>query len=249
MKKRCAAIVQARMSSKRLPGKSLMTLGDKPIIQHVFDRLKLCKSLDVILLATTDNPADQKLVNYARGQGLEVFVGDEDNVLKRFVDAAAKVHADEVVRVCGDNVFLAPMEVDRLLESHFTENAEYTTNSFDDGTLAVLTGCGFAVEVVSAEALQRVQDVTKDKVNLEHVTPYIYKNANEFRMNIVKLPEEMQLDGLRTTVDNLEDLENVNQIYANVPELNPKNIIDYVRNENDLLLKMKHISEHNVKKV
>ncbi len=226
-----------------------MTLGDKPLIQHIFDRLKLCKSLDIIVLATTDNPADQKLVEYAQGQGMTVFIGEEENVLKRFIDATAMVNADVVVRVCGDNVFLDPREVDRLLESHFNESAEYTTNSFNDGTLAVLTGCGFAVEVASAETLQKIQAETNDQVSLEHVTPYIYKNPDKFKINVVRLPEKLQLKGLRTTVDNREDLANVSQIYADVPGANSTDIVDYVINESELLRKMKTIGELNVKKV
>ena len=102
-KPRVAAIIQARMGSTRLPGKVLMPLSGKPVLWHIIHRLRKCRMVDVVAIATSDQPCDDPLVEFARNEGVELVRGPEDNVLQRYALAAEKLAPDYIVRVTGED--------------------------------------------------------------------------------------------------------------------------------------------------
>ena len=115
-KNRIIAIVQARMGSKRFPGKMLEKLGDHLILEWVITRLKRSKYISEIIVATSNLNIDDKIKNISSMMGVKCFRGDENDVLGRFTEAARKYNAYWVVRVCADNPFIDPIEVDRLID-------------------------------------------------------------------------------------------------------------------------------------
>ena len=128
--KRIIGIVQARMGSTRLPGKSMVRLQDKPIIEHVLRRVRRAQTLTEVILATSDHLRDDVLCEVAERLGVQVFRGPEDDVLKRFVLTAQRFGADIVVRMCADNPLVAPQEIDRIVKHHLCTGADYSFGEF-----------------------------------------------------------------------------------------------------------------------
>ena len=122
------AIVQARMGSTRFPGKMLKKLGSYHILEWVINRLKRANNLDGIVLATTTLPEDDVLQQKAKFWGVDVFRGSKEDVLGRFYKAARYFEANTIVRVCGDNPFVAPEEIDRLIEFFDNNPCDYACN-------------------------------------------------------------------------------------------------------------------------
>ena len=113
---RTIGIVQARMGSTRFPGKSLTSLwGPMALLELVLTRVNRARSLDLVVLATSDQPGDDALAPVAEALGVPVFRGDEQDVLRRFCGAVERYPAEAVVRICGDNPLVDPAEVDRLV--------------------------------------------------------------------------------------------------------------------------------------
>ncbi len=132
-----ALIIQARMGSHRLPGKSMMELCGEPLVYRIIERIKRCSRLDEIILAIPDQSLDDDLANLGAKAKVNVFRGSENNVLDRFYKAASFAEADFVLRFPADNFAPEPSEIDRLIEFHISENPEgfstNLTNVFDSG--------------------------------------------------------------------------------------------------------------------
>ena len=131
MTRHTVAIVQARMGSTRFPKKMLAQLGGLPLLEWVLRRVLKAKCIDQVVLATTDHVRDEPLVKLAEQLGVTAYRGSELNVLKRFVRAAALAKATDVVRVCADNPFIDPCEIDRLVLYFFNREFDYVCNHQD----------------------------------------------------------------------------------------------------------------------
>ncbi|NMP32901.1 NTP transferase domain-containing protein [Thalassotalea sp. M1531] len=197
------AIVQARMGSSRLPGKVMKPLLDKPLIGHLFTRLKQSQMIDQIVLATSDDENNDELVSYITSLGFDVIRGSEDNVLNRFVKAAKQTAATDIVRITGDSPLLCADICDRLINSYFDNNADYAY-------LSERFAEGVDCEVISAEALLKTEANAQKASELEHVTLYVYSHPKNFK--IVELDNQIDDSKYRFTVDNAEDFEVVEAI-------------------------------------
>ena len=125
MSKKVVAVIQARWDSSRLPGKILMKLVDRPIIWHVIKRLEKVKNLDDIVVATTTNKKDDKLVKYLASIGVKYFRGSEEDVLDRFVKTAEEFNADYVVRVCSECPLIDPDTITEIIHIATKNNSDY----------------------------------------------------------------------------------------------------------------------------
>jgi glutamate-1-semialdehyde-2,1-aminomutase len=193
------AVVQARMGSTRLPGKVLKPLAGRPMLWHVLTRALAAKSVDEVVLATTDAPEDRALEPTARALGVRVVYGHPTDVLDRFRLAAQASGADAIVRVTADCPFLDPEIVDACVELFKKSGAAYASNAikrtFPDG---------LDVEVFSSAALETAWKEAALPSEREHVTPFIWKNPARFPA--AELTRETDLSALRWCVDNPEDL-------------------------------------------
>lgn len=202
------AIVQARMGSARFPGKMLAHLGGVPLIEWVLRRLSLAKTLSQIILATTDDEVDDVLVELATGLGCSVFRGSGEDVLSRFMGAVSLVGATNIVRVCADNPFIDPEEVDRLTIFFSQNQCDYACNHQD--RLGSGYADGFGAEIFSATNLKKISELAREPRHREHATLYFWDNAGEFDLRSIEAPVNLAFPELRFDVDVPEDLDYLN---------------------------------------
>jgi spore coat polysaccharide biosynthesis protein SpsF len=198
---RVVAIVQARMGSTRLPGKVLRPIAGKPLLWHVLHRLKRCRRLDAIVIATSLNPRDDAIESFCRAEDVEVVRGPEDNVLARFALAAEKTQADIVVRVSSDAPLLDAAFIDHLVDALIAQDGDYV--QLEPGALCAHEG----VDPFSRRALDKlVREAADDPVAREHVSGY-FKLHPEFVRIVHATPDpRLARKSARLTVDTPDDL-------------------------------------------
>lgn len=212
-------IVQARFSASRLPGKLFLPFyKNKSIIEIVLDKFKTKINDDIpIILATTENPLDDKFINLAKSFNIKLFRGSEDDVLKRTIDAAEESQLNTIVRVCADNPLFDVETTLKLLDFHY--GVDYTAYELEGGLPSIKSHLGFWGEVVSINALKKVVDLTKEKFFHEHVTNYVYGNPDLFKINLLKAPSiAYKRKEIRLTVDTQEDFSMLQDIYSKLSE-------------------------------
>jgi spore coat polysaccharide biosynthesis protein SpsF len=119
------AIIQARMSSKRLPGKVLMNLSKKPVLEHIIDRIKVCKTIDNIVVATSNHASDDKIEKFCNQKHVPIYRGSLDDVLDRFYQAANIYNADAILRITGDCPVIDPEIIDTIVTSFKRDKVDY----------------------------------------------------------------------------------------------------------------------------
>jgi spore coat polysaccharide biosynthesis protein SpsF len=210
---RVVVVAQARMGSSRLPGKVLERVGGRTVIEHLLARLERAQAVDGVVVATTDHPSDDALVDALEGRAGDVGVarGAVDDVLDRMVRAAAACDAEVVVRVTGDCPFIDPGELDRVL-AVFEDDAalDYVTNQA--GEIRRIPR-GLDVEVMSFEALAEAAARATEPGEREHVTPYLYATPGRYR-TLVTDPPGLDAGDLRLTIDTPADLALARAIVA-----------------------------------
>lgn len=211
---KATAIVQARMGSTRLPGKILMDIQGKPVLRHVVDRAKTCAGVDRVIVATTHQPSDRPVVQFCEESGIDCFQGSEDDVLDRYFQAAKKFDAGTIVRITADCPLLDPAIADRLISLHFSQKADYTSN-----TLHPTFPDGLDAEVFSFEILEKTWTLASLKSDREHVTPYIKNRPSDFQ--ICELKNDTDLSAKRWTLDYPQDLDFIKILFSNLYPINP----------------------------
>lgn len=244
---RKAIVIQARMGSSRLPHKMGLKIGDQTVFEFLVHRLQKAILPAEIILATTLQQGDDDLEEAAKKLGIKVYRGDELNVLKRFYDAAKQFHIDTIIRVCADNIYIEPAEIDRLLQISEKHQFDYIANATREHQNLILTGTGLAVEILTQNAIRRSLDSRLDDYHKEHVTPYFYENPGLF--SILLSPVKFEIPpNLRLTLDVREDYENIKKIYQALgPEAEISGIVHFLKEQPSILHKMKEISSAQVK--
>jgi spore coat polysaccharide biosynthesis protein SpsF len=205
---RVVAIIQARMGSTRLPGKVLLGLAGEPMLARVVNRSQRAEMLDDVVVATTTKPADEAIVELCAARGWPCFRGSEDDVLDRYYRAAVRYQADVVVRITSDCPLIEPEIVDRIVRE-FLENGplDYASNRLPPRTFPR----GQEVDVVAFDALEVAWREDDNPAWREHVTPYIYRHPEKFRIRAVV--NDVDYSSMRWTVDTSEDLDFARRIY------------------------------------
>ncbi len=203
------AIIQARMTSTRLPGKVLMPLAGRPMLAWQLERVKRATRLDRIVVATTTNACDDAIVEFCRTEGVLVTRGPEDDVLTRYADAARKFDAATVVRLTSDCPLMDPALIDEAVNRFATAQpgCDYLSNMLEPSF-----PYGLAVEVMTADALLQASTEAHDPQEREHVTPFIYWRPQRFRLQ--SFTTTPSLSHHRWTVDTPEDFELVSRIIS-----------------------------------
>jgi spore coat polysaccharide biosynthesis protein SpsF len=200
------AIIQARMASTRLPGKIMADLAGKPLLDHVVRRAQQARTLDLVAVATSDQPTDDVVARFCQEAGIPCFRGSEDDVLDRYYQAAKHFQAHVIVRLTADCPLLDPAVIDKVVQAFHAGDYDYVSN-----TLEPTYPDGLDTEVFRGSALEWAWREARLKSEREHVTPYIWKQPALFRLANVK--HDQNLFGLRWTVDEPEDLEFVRRVY------------------------------------
>lgn len=202
-------LIQARMESKRLPGKALLKLGDHSILEWVINRVKASQKLSRMVLATTTRSADDPLCDLARALGIEVFRGDEDDVLTRFAGAVKAFPCDAVVRVCADNPFVSGREIDVLISDFEANPVDYHFNHRPDGSCDYPDGAG--AELFSVETMQKLSSSITDKKMREHLT-LAFLTLGSSRIRGIQAKPSMSYPYLRFDLDTPEDFKLLTQL-------------------------------------
>lgn len=222
------AILQARTSSSRLPGKVLLPLLDESLILFQINRIRRCTSIDRLVIATSRDPSDDKLADEVLQAGVSVFRGDLNDVLERFRACAANEQADVVVRLTGDCPFVDPELIDELVEAFHKGNWDYLSNSADDQHLTVPDG--FDVEVFRASLLELASAQARLPSEREHVTPWMRSPAAGLRWRHYR--HHPVRPYYRVTVDDSNDYEVVKQIatalYPKNPDFGVDDVVTYL---------------------
>lgn len=203
------AVIQARISSTRLPGKVLKKIEGKTILEHVINRVKAAKNLDDVIVATTVKKEDLEIVKLCAKLGISVFCGSENDVLDRYYQTARLFKADHIIRITSDCPLIDPQVTDEVIELYFQKKADYATN-----TIPETFPDGLDTEVFSFKTLKRSWENAKLSSEREHVTPYIRNNSNIFKL--VNLKSNINLSNKRWTIDEPEDFEFIKIIYKNL---------------------------------
>lgn len=223
------AIIQARTSSSRLPQKVLKPLpynGDTTVLQHVIRRTAKAELIDEVIVATTENPEDDEIIEIAIKENAKHYRGSLENVLERYYKAAAENNLDIIIRITSDNPCIDPEIIDKVINSHIESNADYTSNS-----LKKLVPLGIGVEVINFNALNESYKNATKKYEKEHVTPYIYKShPKKFKINHYENHKDNS--DIRITLDTPQDYALLSIIYEELYEKDKyfklKDILDLI---------------------
>ena len=255
MNPRTIAIIQARMSSTRLPGKVLREINGQPMLAHVIERAKRAKLVDEVVLATTTDPSDDPVAEFCATRGYKFTRGSLNDVLDRYYQSARQYQADVIVRLTADCPVLDPEIVDRTISVQYSvvggqyeENFDFVANRLPP-PMGRSFPIGLDTEVCTFTALENAWQNATEKHQREHVMPYLYENTKLNTENrslhtgtsprgfkIALLNHVPDYGSLRWTVDTPEDLEFIRQVFAcfkNV-DFNWRDILNLLENEPEL---------------
>ncbi len=219
------AIIQARTSSSRLPGKVLLDIAGQPMLVRVVERVKRAVSLNDVVVATTTDPSDDAIKELCVERGYSCFRGSAYDVLDRYYQTARTFRADVIVRVTGDCPLIDPVEIDHTVQEFFKAEADFAANRLPPPWKRTYP-IGLDVEVCTFEALECAWKEADKPRHREHVMPYLYEEKERFRTLVLNL--DADYGNLRLTVDTPEDLELVRQIYAHFGGSNDISWMDVV---------------------
>jgi spore coat polysaccharide biosynthesis protein SpsF len=204
------AVIQARMSSTRLPGKVMKKLIDKSVLAHVVSRLQSSKTLDGVVVATTTNQVDDAIVTESQQHGVAVYRGSEEDVLGRYAAASGECAADVVVRITSDCPLIDPELIDSMVRKFFAlPAADYLSN-----TLKRTYPRGLDVEIFTRQALDMAARQAHEPFEREHVTPYIYLHEDLFCL--VPYVDRADRSNHRWTLDTLSDWQFIEVVYQHL---------------------------------
>lgn len=234
------AIIQARCGSTRLPGKVLLDLEGKTVLEHVIERVKASKLIKDVVVATTIRKDDLRIVKLCANLGISVYCGSEDDVLDRYYQTARLFKADHIVRITSDCPMIDPMIVDDVVSLHLHEKADFTSN-----TINVTYPNGLDAEVFTFISLKKAWKNAYLASEREHVTPYMWKNPAFKRVN---LECKENLSQKRWTLDNPEDYNFIMIIYKNIYNKNPlfgmKEILEFISQNPEIEKMNQHITRN-----
>lgn len=214
-KSNLAIIIQARMGSTRLPNKMILPYWkEEGILSILIRRIKYGLPKIPIIVATTCKAQDDVIENISSKENVLVFRGNENDVLKRFIDAANTFSVTKIIRICADNPFLDIEELSLLASEYENMNVDYFSYITSTNIPSIKTHYGLWGEAVSLSALEYVYKHASDSKYHEHVTNYIYEHPLLFKIEWKKIPPVIEcLENLRLTVDTKVDFDISKQLY------------------------------------
>lgn len=247
-------IIQARTGSSRLPNKTLLPFYEgKGILEILVDRMRNALNDAIIVIATSTNSGDDAIETLCIKRGYNLYRGDENDVLSRFIGAADKYGADKIIRICADNIFLDMRSLAKLVDTYDTEDSDYLSYSSEEGKPMILTHYGlWAMEGCKTSSLKKVAATTNDKLYHEHVTNYLYTHPAEFNIKFIPIVSDIQNEQrLRLTIDTEDDFKMMQKIYSTLMDRrldpSPENIKSIIDEMPEMYGKMEQIISKNVK--
>ena len=238
-------IVQARMTSTRLPGKVLKQVLGKPLLEYQIERLRRVKLVDAFLIAATVNDTDEPIVELCRRLSVPLFRGPEDDVLARYHGAAAAQHADTVVRVTSDCPIIDPAVIDETIRYYLDGQGDY---DYASNGLERSYPLGMDTEVFSFRALHEAFVEARDPAEREHVTAFIYRRPQRYRLgNVALAPNQAHH---RWTVDTAEDFELISRIISTLhprqPQFSMSDVLNLLQANPDWVAINAHVQQREI---
>ncbi|MGJ3258694.1 MAG: cytidylyltransferase domain-containing protein [Rhodospirillales bacterium] len=196
---RTVASIEARMGSTRLPGKMMMMLDGTPAIAHLTGRMQQCKYLDGLIVATTENPDDDAIAEWAAQNNVDCFRGSEDDVLARVLAAQESMNADVVVELCGDTPFLNPQVVNLAVSAFHASGCDLLTTARDR-----MLPDGQDVEIFTIQSLRDIDARCTDAYTREHVSAPFYTEPR-WQVQDFRPPGKWKRPDLRLVLDTPAD--------------------------------------------
>lgn len=217
------AIIQARIRSTRLPGKVLLALGGKTILENVVERARQAELINRVVLATSTEAADDAIANLCSEKDIVYFRGSENDVLDRFYRAALAYKAENICRLTADCPLIDPTIIDKAAREFLSGDYDYVSTSHPVATYPD----GFDTWIFSFAALEQSWREAKLPSEREHVTSYIWNHPEKFKIGSIK--NKIDLSAYRLTIDEPADYEALKLVVANVADLNLENIIQFLK--------------------
>ena len=202
-------VVQARLSSVRLPGKTLSSVGDGTVLSLLLERLESRTGPEPIIVATSVDESDDPIAEFCAERDAQIFRGSLEDVAGRFVALIGRYAPDAIVRINADSPLLDPRLIDRAIEIYFESRPDLVTN-----VMPRSFPVGQSVEVISARALLDAYPRMTEAAQREHVTRYFYQRPESY--SIVNFSAPGDHSSVRMAVDTAEDLERVRAVIANL---------------------------------
>jgi spore coat polysaccharide biosynthesis protein SpsF len=200
MKLKVLGVLQARMSSSRLPGKVMAIVNGKPVIYWQIKRILKSKLIDNLVVVTSTDNSDDVLYNYLVSEGVDVYRGSLENVFSRFLEVAKKYNPESIVRFTADCPMIMPAIIDLVVEAGLISNCDYLSN-----TLVPSFPDGLDTEYVSSRAIEELSKQNLTQHEKEHVTLGIYGRADQFEVQ--NYMNKTDLSSHRWTLDTEQDLK------------------------------------------
>ena len=242
MHSQIAAIIEARMSSSRLPGKVLLPAAGKPMLHHLITRIQHSQRVSRIILATSTSQSDDVLEGFAKENNILCFRGDLNNVMKRVLDAAVAFDVQTIVEITADCPILDPDIIDQVVNSYLVNKCDYASNvifrSFPDG---------MDVQVFSRSVLEKSFSQTSEPQHYEHVTLHIRENPTLFKHYDLVAPADLYWPELGLTLDEANDYLLIRHLIeyfstSSTPIPSCRNILQYLRQHPEITLINKDVT-------
>ena len=233
------AIIQARMNSKRLPGKVLKLINDRTFIELIIRRLERSQLIDDIVIALPANESSHPIIKLLKSININYSLGDEHNLISRYLKAAKAFNADYIIRITADCPFVDPDIIDNMIKKILSSELDFITN-----VIPPTWPDGLDITIFSMKTLLKTNKYASLNSDKEHVVPWMWKNSNLKNKNILKAfnyiaPVDMKKH--RWTLDTKEDYDFFNKTAKKLSwnmlvEMTWKNFIDFYKNNNNLSL-------------
>jgi spore coat polysaccharide biosynthesis protein SpsF len=244
-KKNIVAIIQARLTSTRLPKKIFLKIDDRPMLWHVVERVKQAQKIDKIVLAIPDSSNNDELEIFIKKYNWNIFRGSENDVLSRYFHAAKQFDADIIIRITSDCPLVDPGIIDEAIKKHVLEENNYTAIGVEGGYPR-----GLDVEVFDFKSLEAAYINAVSKSQREHVTLFIYENPKLFRIRFIEANGALRRPEIRLTVDTEEDLLLVKEIYLLLKKcgdnFSTKDVLAIIDNNPHMQIINKHITQKDI---
>ncbi|MCD4761752.1 glycosyltransferase family protein [bacterium] len=231
-------IIQARMSSTRLPGKILKKIAGKEVLWHVVERCKKSKLANEVIVATSEEASDNIVYNYCKTKKIDVFRGNLNNVLKRFYDCAKKYKLDMIIRITSDCPFIDAEIIDNSIKLFKNCDAKYVSNCLNRTFPR-----GLDCEIFSFSSLEKAYHQATTQREKEHVTPYIVEHNKKLPYQVEKAYE----GNFRLTLDEIDDYRLIKHLYDKFYQskkiIDTKKIIKYLNCNPDIAEINAHIEQ------
>lgn len=245
LKMKIVSTIEARMSSTRLPGKVLLPILGKPMLELLIERLRRTKCVDEIVVATTTKSTDDIVEDLAYMLGVGCFRGSEEDVLNRVLQAARSANGDVIVEITGDCPLIDPNVVDEVIAVYLAGGFDYVATSQQTFPL------GLDTQVFPVAVLEEVANLTQDPVDREHVSHYIYQHPDRFAVYRLASGLPKKYWNLRLTVDTQEDFKLIRaifeELYTKNPAFNLLDVLDLLDRKPELIEINQHIQQKQMR--